>query len=71
MLLLTKGFKLSRYVKENLESDSFYHFEEGIEKALYNDFRDIVIQSSAYGAGGLGGAAAPPVGKKIVLFGQN
>ena len=27
---------------------------------------------SAYGAGGLGGAAAPPpVGEKIVLFGQN
>ena len=51
-------------MKENLESDSFYHFEEGIEKAPYNDFRDIVIQSSAYGAGGLGGAAAPPVGKK-------
>ena len=29
------------------------------------------LMETAYGAGGAGGAAAPPVGKKIVLLGQS
>ena len=33
-----------RETSSYLESDSFYHFEEGIEKAPYDDFRDILIQ---------------------------
>ena len=52
-----------RETSSYLESDSFYHFEEGIEKAPYNDFRDIVIQSSAYGAGAWGGLQ-PPLSEK-------
>ena len=38
---------------------------------MFDDFKFSTFNDFSVRGGGAGGAAAPPVGEKLVLFGQN